>query len=131
MWPFVPLLEALGLFPVDGGGQGEDSVTTAVRHVLAGRIVLVFPEGARRRNRVLRPRSGGARIALGARAPLVPAAVHGTEQASPFKRWHVAFGPPTPLDDLGSMPTAAAAREATRRVWNQVLALEAALERRP
>ncbi|HUK95180.1 MAG TPA: lysophospholipid acyltransferase family protein [Gaiellaceae bacterium] len=121
--PFVPLLQALGMFPVSSG----DSVAAAVRHVTAGRIVLVFPEGARRRNRVLRPRSGGARIALGAGAPLVPAAVHGTEQVSPLTPWRVAFGPPVPLDDLASIPVTVAAREATRRVWEQVLALESTL----
>ena len=121
-WPFRSLLRAVGLFPVRRGGGDECAVAAAIRHATAGRIVLVFPEGARRRNRVLRPRTGAARIALGAGVPLVPAAVRGTD--SLLTPWRVAFGAPVPLDDLASLPPELAVEEATRRLWAAVAALE-------
>jgi 1-acyl-sn-glycerol-3-phosphate acyltransferase len=125
--PFRPVLEGLGLFPVRRGEGHADAIATAVEHVRSGYIVLVFPEGARRRNRVLRPRTGAARIALAAGAPLVPAAVRGTDGARRFERWSVVFGPPVPIDDLDpALPDAPA--EATRRMWEAVLVLERSLE---
>jgi 1-acyl-sn-glycerol-3-phosphate acyltransferase len=122
VWPFRSLLRAVGLFPVRRGGGDACAVAAAVRHAEAGRIVLVFPEGARRRNRVLRPRTGAARIALAAGVPLVPAAVCGTD--SIFTRWRVAFGAPVSLGDLDSLPPEQAVEEATRRLWAHVAALE-------
>jgi 1-acyl-sn-glycerol-3-phosphate acyltransferase len=133
---FVPplrrLLVGLGVFPVRRGEGHADAIATAVEHVRSGHVVLVFPEGARRRNRVLRPRTGAARIALAAGAPLVPAAVRGTDDARRLERWSVAFGSPVRVDDLDAdLPDAPAA--ATRRVWDAILELERGLEgaRRP
>ena len=125
--PFGRLLASLGLLPVRRGEGNDGVIATAVEHARSGHVVLVFPEGARRRNRVLRPRTGAARIALAAGVPLVPAAVRGTDDARRFRRWLVAFGPPVPLDDLDpDLPDAAA--EATRRLWDAVLALEDTLD---
>jgi 1-acyl-sn-glycerol-3-phosphate acyltransferase len=125
--PFRRLLAGLGLFPVHRGDGSDGAIATAVEHVRSGHVVLVFPEGARRRNRVLRPRSGAARIALSAGVPLVPAAVRGTDGARRLRRWTVAFGPCVRLDDLDpQLPEAPG--EATRRVWEAVLALERTLD---
>jgi 1-acyl-sn-glycerol-3-phosphate acyltransferase len=88
-----------------------------------------MPEGARRRpDRVHRPRTGAARAALAARAPLVPAALRGTDAARRLRRWVIAFGPPIPLDDLAGEDSRAAAHEATDRLWAAILALEAGLD---
>ena len=122
VWPFRAVLRAVGLFPVRRGAGDRCAIAAAVDHVQAGRIVLVFPEGARRRNRVLRPRTGAARIALAAGVPLVPAAVCGTDSLS--TRWRVAFGAPISLEDLAALPTEQAVAEATRRLWVEVAALE-------
>jgi 1-acyl-sn-glycerol-3-phosphate acyltransferase len=125
--PFRRLLAGLGLFPVRRGEGGDDAIARAVEHVRAGHVVLVFPEGARRRNRVLRPRTGAARIALAAGVPLVPAAVRGTDGARRLRRWTVAFGPCIHVDDLDPR-TPDAPVEATRRLWEAIVALERALE---
>jgi 1-acyl-sn-glycerol-3-phosphate acyltransferase len=129
VWPFRSLLGAVGLFPVRRGDGDGCAVATAIRHAKAGRVVVVFPEGARRRNRALPPRRGAARVALAAGVPLVPAAVRGTDRASMLGRWEVAFGAPIPLDDLRSLPPKAAAAEATRRLWADVVELELTLAR--
>jgi len=121
--PFRALLAQVGLFSV-----AARPVDVATRHAVAGRPVLIFPAGTRRKTvvtgEVLRPRTGAARVALAAGVPLVPAAVHGTEHARPRTRWRVQFGPPVPLEDLQALPSREAVAEATRRVWEHIGTLE-------
>jgi 1-acyl-sn-glycerol-3-phosphate acyltransferase len=76
---------------------------------------------------VRRPRTGAARTAIEARVALVPAAVRGTDGWRQRVRWEIAFGEPVALDDLQGRELGEAAREATRRLWEQVTALEATL----
>jgi 1-acyl-sn-glycerol-3-phosphate acyltransferase len=125
--PFRRLLAGLGLFPVRRREGSDESIAAAVEHVRGGHVVLVFPEGARRRNRVLRPRTGAARIALAGGVPLVPAAVCGTDRALRLARWTVVFGTPVRVDDLDPLAPASAV-EATRRLWAAVEALELTLD---
>jgi len=119
-----PLVRALGGFPsVDGVGP-------AIELARAGQGVVIFPEGARRRLiRRHRVRTGAARVALEGGVPLVPAALRGTDGWRRARRWRVVFGPPIPLDDLRGAESGKAAREATERLWDAIVALEAELER--
>jgi 1-acyl-sn-glycerol-3-phosphate acyltransferase len=93
----------------------------------------MFPEGTRRAKGLVkrfeaRPRSGAARIALEADAPLVPAAVAGTDGLLRLRRLRVAYGPPVDIDDLrGNDDVQAAAHEATVRLMERILELEASL----
>ena len=120
-----PVVSLLGAFPA----EGEKSVQTATELVLAGYPVVIMPEGARRRRgQVLRPRTGAARVALAANAPLVPAALRGTDAARRLRRWEIAFGAPIALDDLAGEAPLVAAREATERLWAAIVALEAELD---
>jgi 1-acyl-sn-glycerol-3-phosphate acyltransferase len=124
--PFRALLAQVGLFSV-----ATVPVDVATHHAAAGRPVLIFPAGTRRKTvlpgEVLRPRTGAARVALAAGVPLVPAAVHGTEHARPRARWRVQFGPAVPLDDLHALSSREAAAEATRRLWERIGTLEDAV----
>jgi len=110
-----PVVRAFGAFPAHAGG-------TALASELAadGAVVVIFPEGMRRRSRTLRPRAGAARTALAAGVPLVPVAVCGTDGWRRLRRWRVAVGDPIALDDIDGD-----AREATRRMWSSIVALEA------
>src|SRR5690242_15521402 len=86
-WPLGPLLKAGGAFKVRRGEADVDAMNTAVQLVRDGEIVVMFPHGTRQRKGLVkrhRPRahSGAARIALEAGAPLVPAAVAGTDRLS-------------------------------------------------
>lgn len=122
-----PLVRGVGAFPARGGDDPRGAVATAARLAQTGHPVVVFPTGARRRkDREHRPRTGAARAALQGDVPLVPAAVRGTDGWRRLRRWHVAFGPAVPLDDLRA-DESDAAQEATRRVWEAIAALEAAL----
>lgn len=80
IFAFHPLVAKLiagaGAFPVQRGKGDTQAIDQAVALVKAGKIVGMFPEGTRSRSGVLRRgKPGAARIALGAAAPLVPAAV--------------------------------------------------------
>ena len=59
----------------------------------------MFPEGTRRKKGLVkkyqpRAHTGAARIALGAGAPLIPAAIKGTDNLLGLGPIRVAYGPP-------------------------------------
>jgi 1-acyl-sn-glycerol-3-phosphate acyltransferase len=122
-----PLVRSLGAFPARDEDDLAGGVAAGAAMATAGAVVVIFPEGARRRGRERRPRSGAARTALTAGVPLVPAAIRGTDGWRERVRWSIAFGPPVAIEDLRAEDPTAAAREATRRLWSSVTALEATL----
>jgi len=74
------LLSRLGAFPIRRGESDEDSVETARIVVERGGAVCIFPEGTRiRRGSLAAPKRGVGRLALETGAPVIPAAVLGTE----------------------------------------------------
>jgi 1-acyl-sn-glycerol-3-phosphate acyltransferase len=123
------LVRSLGGFPARGENGIPGGVTAAAALAARGEAIVIFPEGARRRGRVRRPRVGAARAALAANVPLVPAAIRGTDDWRRRARWQVAFGEPVVVDDLRGREPSKAAREATRRLWDSVSALEDTLIR--
>ncbi len=119
------LVRLLGAFPAHNRGPFPGGVERAAELAAAGAVVVIFPEGMRRRSRAPRPRTGAAHTALEAGVPLVPVALRGTDGWRRGRRWNIAIGDPVALDDLHEDEPAAAAREATRRLWRAVTALEA------
>jgi glycerol-3-phosphate dehydrogenase (NAD(P)+) len=74
------VLSRLGAFPVRRGESDEQSMETARLLVQRGGAVCIFPEGTRIRSGSLaEPRRGVGRLALQTGAPVIPAAVLGTE----------------------------------------------------
>ena len=131
-WPLTYALDAVGAFPVRRGQGDTQAIETAVELVRSGEVVAMFPEGTRRTKGLVkrfeaRPRSGAARIALEADAPLVPAAVKGTDGLTRFKKLRVGYGAPVDIDDLRGQDVATAAQEATGRLMERILELEASL----
>ena len=128
-----PLFTAVGTFPVRRGEHDEEAFETAVRLVRDGQVMAMFPEGTRRRKKlrtehVRRPHTGTARVALAAAAPLVPAAIRGTDRLLRLGPFRVIYGPPIPLDDLRGRDSHEAAIEATERLWTEIKRLEARLD---
>jgi 1-acyl-sn-glycerol-3-phosphate acyltransferase len=127
-----PILRAGGAFKVRRGEGDVEAMRTAVELVRDGEIVVMFPEGTRRRKGLVkrheaRPHTGAARIALAAGAPLVPAAIGGTDRLLRLGPLRVAYGPPIDLSDLDGQENKTAARVATDRLMAKIDELKATL----
>jgi 1-acyl-sn-glycerol-3-phosphate acyltransferase len=105
--PWARLLLRLGAFPVRRGEADQEALETARTILRQGGLLALFPEGTRVRDPAAlgSPRRGAARLALETGAPLIPAAITGTERLfiGPFPRpvrVRVSFGEPIPVADL-------------------------------
>jgi 1-acyl-sn-glycerol-3-phosphate acyltransferase len=124
-WPLGLLIHAGGGFKVRRGQRDVEAIAKAVELVREGHVVVMFPHGTRQRKGLVkkhqpRAHAGAARIALEAGAPLVPAAIAGTDRLSRFERLRVRYG--TPLDVDGLDP-----RQATERLMAEIERLAAQL----
>ena len=108
------LLVRLGAFPVRRGQSDADALLTARTILDQGGLLALFPEGTRIRDpdELGQPRRGAGRLALEARAPLVPCAITGTEPLflGPIpkpRRVQVAFSEPISVAELAATPEGA------------------------
>lgn len=120
------LLVRLGAFPVRRAQADQDALETARQILGQGGLLALFPEGTRVRDpdSLGAPRRGAGRLALETGAPLVPAALSGTDRlfAGPFprpKRVQVAFAEPIAVSELPATPRAAE-ELIEDRVWPEV-----------
>jgi 1-acyl-sn-glycerol-3-phosphate acyltransferase len=128
----TPILRGGGAFKVRRGEGDLGAMRTAMRLARDGEIVVMFPEGTRRKKgmrkrRVARAHSGAARIALAGGVPLVPAAIAGTDRLLRLAPLRVAYGPPIDVGDLEGQETKAAADTATERLMAKIEELHAGL----
>ena len=128
----APFLRAGGAFKVRRGEGDVEAMRTAAELVREGEIVVMFPEGTRQtkglvKRHAARPHTGAARIALTAKAPLVPAAIGGTDRLLRLGPLRVAYGPPIDLTDLDGQDIKTAAKLATERLMATIDELKATL----
>jgi 1-acyl-sn-glycerol-3-phosphate acyltransferase len=115
-------LTAVGASPLDRSKVDTATVRTIVRHLRAGRVVGLFPEGGVRVGGESVLRSGGindgvCKLAQLARVPVLPCVILGGEKFArwtswlPFARtrWAVAFGEPVFPHETPDRTTARAA----------------------
>lgn len=131
-FPLGALISRGGAFPVRRGEGDAEAIETATRLCREGNVVVMFPEGTRRKKGLRkkwepRPHTGAARIALEAGVPLVPAAISGTDRIARLGPLRVTYGAPIPLDDVDRGDLRAAAHEATERLMAEIRRLEATL----
>src|SRR5215210_7463209 len=103
--PRKQLVTAVGAFPVHRGERDMAAIETAARLCRDGHVVVMFPEGTRRKKGLrkkyeARWHTGAARIALEAGVPLVPAGIAGTDRLARLAPVRVVYGAPLDLDDL-------------------------------
>jgi 1-acyl-sn-glycerol-3-phosphate acyltransferase len=103
-WPLSKFIESAGAFKVRRGQADTAAMETAVDLVRNGEIVVMFPEGTRQKKGLVKKRqprahTGAARIARDAEAPLVPAAIKGTDRLLRLGKLKVAYGAPLPASD--------------------------------
>ena len=107
-----PLMRGMKHIPVDRYGTAAEAIDAAVTSLKGGEIVGMFPEGTISRSFVPRAgKTGAARMAMAAGAPLIPGAVWGSQRIltkgrpKNFERRlpiTVSYGAPipyTPVDD--------------------------------
>jgi 1-acyl-sn-glycerol-3-phosphate acyltransferase len=130
--PLKPIVKAAGAFRVRRGEGDADAIATAVQLAREGDVVVIFPEGTRRTKGLVkrheaRPHTGAVRVALEAGAPLIPAAIAGTDRLSRLGPLRVAYGTPVVLDDLRDRDAREAAEIGTERLMAAIGELEGSL----
>jgi 1-acyl-sn-glycerol-3-phosphate acyltransferase len=77
-----------GVFPVRRGYQDDDAFDTANGILERGGAIVMYMEGGRSRSGALseKPKRGVGRLALESGAPVVPVAIHGSNQVRNWKR---------------------------------------------
>jgi len=120
---FGRLFLALGGFPVRRGESDAETLETARAILARGDVLALFPEGTRVPDpeALGTPRRGAARLAIEAGAPMVPAAITGTEKRRlPLpRRVRISFGDPIPVTDLVATPEVVGAFT-QQTVWPQI-----------
>jgi 1-acyl-sn-glycerol-3-phosphate acyltransferase len=104
----------LGAFPVRRGESDADAMETARVILEQGGLLSLFPEGTRVRDPAGLgvPKRGAVRLAIESGAPLVPAAISGTEKlffhgVPRPTTVRVSFGEPIPVEEIPATPEAA------------------------
>jgi 1-acyl-sn-glycerol-3-phosphate acyltransferase len=119
-----PLIRSFGAFAVRRGESDREAVRLAREVVRDGNALGLFVEGTRQRSGVPGgARPGAAMIALHEQAPVVPAAIHGSQDWKPgtFRPVSIAWGRPVRFDGLA--PGGKAYREVSTEIERRIHAL--------
>ena len=120
------LFVRLGAFPVRRGESDAEALETARVILEQGGLLSLFPEGTRIRDPegLGVPKRGAVRLALESGAPLVPAAITGTEKlffhgVPRPTTVRLSFGEPIPVEDLPATPEVAG-ELLTDELWPEI-----------
>ena len=82
---FAKLITSVNAFAVSESGVGLDAIKESLKRLAEGKVVGVFPEGARSKNGRLKVAKWGVGfLALRSNVPVIPARIIGTGQALPI-----------------------------------------------
>ncbi|PID54806.1 MAG: 1-acyl-sn-glycerol-3-phosphate acyltransferase [Micrococcales bacterium] len=110
------------------GEQGRSMLEVATGLLARGRALGVFPEGSRSPDgRVYQGHAGVGRLALTARVPVIPVAMHNTDAVAPVGQRvpnvapvAVRFGPPVGIDPAADPHDAVAAQCCVERIMRAI-----------
>jgi 1-acyl-sn-glycerol-3-phosphate acyltransferase len=133
-----PLLDFIlthgGTFPVRRGQRDEESFVTAHSILERGGTVLMYAEGGRMRSKHLgEPKPGLGRLVLDSGVPVVPIAIHGSQNVREAKRGRVSpkvtvhYGDPIAFEQV-DRPTREQSQEAADEVFTRVKVMYEALD---
>lgn len=94
-----PTIRAVGAYPVDREGSAMAAIKRSLEVLKTGGCIGIFPEGGRNADGSKEARGGVALLASLSGAPVVPAAIVGTDRAKQFAAMKVAFGAPLRLPE--------------------------------
>ena len=78
-WMLNKVLKAAEIIPIDRTGKDKGALKEALKALKEGEIISLFPEGGRSRTgRIQKGKTGVARLALWAKAPVVPIGIKGS-----------------------------------------------------
>src|SRR5215213_6626416 len=123
-----------GVFPVRRGQRDEEAFITAHTIFDRGGMVLMYAEGGRSRSGKLgQPKPGIGRLALESGVPVVPVAIHGSEDVREFRRLRfpkvtVQYGEPVSFPAV-EQPTREQSQEASEQIFNRVRTMHESLDR--
>ncbi len=118
-----PAIRAVGAYPVDREGSAAAAIKRSVEVLRAGGCIGIFPEGGRNVSGEKEVRQGVALLASLGRAPVVPAAIVGSNKAKKLGKIKVAFGKPISLPE-GRKATREDLAKFTDEVMNAIRVLE-------
>jgi 1-acyl-sn-glycerol-3-phosphate acyltransferase len=114
-WRTRWFVRSVGVIPVrrEGGAASEAAIRAGIRALQEGHIVAIYPEGTRSPDgRLYRGKTGVARMALEAQAPVVPVCVKGTDRVMPIGarvprltgRVEITYGAPLTFEQYHDRP---------------------------
>ena len=120
----------LHVFPVKRGAADKTAIKTAVKVLRDGNCLGIFPEGTRSKTGKLgRAESGVSLIAAMTKAPIIPAAIVGTEKIfgeKIFPRLSVVYG--QPMKFSGSTKDKAALDEFAQEIMTEIAKLKSSAQ---
>ena len=112
--------------------KGEKALDDALSYLKKGKIILIYPEGTRSlTGKIQQGRTGVARLALGAKVPVVPLGIKGTFEILPkakkIPKWKKAifnFGRPMYFNEFYNKPiTKKILRQITNNIMKEIARL--------
>lgn len=90
------IITSLGAYPVKRGSRDQSAVRTTLELLKEGKVVGIFPQGTRSKEKNLKVKSGVAHFALDSQAYVQPVAIWGTFRL--FGKVYVRFGEPFKIE---------------------------------